>query len=283
MYISEDLENVDRYELYSKINKEFKRLRPILHKLNEKYQNRFEGQTYLEYTREFDEFYKLVVEEVNSNSYYGANSESDYFISFFNQYANFLENQSFEIELIPVEVHLSNQLTLDNVRESLDACDLHMQNGSYDVAVTTAKTVLESVFKEIIRTECPEFLNEHKTFPRLKKKAFDILELTTNNDAYTKDLKKMGENISTIADTVTSICEAYEVYNAELNKLVGNVSTTADMVNSIRNKVGMGHEAIDKPTASQALLVVNSAKTVATFILQTFDERNKKVMESINE
>lgn len=75
----------------------------------------------------------------------------------------------------------------------------------------------------------------------------------------------MGENISTIADTVTSISEAYEAYN------------------SIRNKVGMGHEAIDKATASQALLVVNSAKTVATFILQTFDERNKKVIESINE
>lgn len=194
-----------------------------------------------------------------------------------------MENQSFEIELIPVEIHLSNQLTIDNVRESLEDCDLHMQNGSYAVAITTAKTVLESVFKEIIRTECPEFLNEHKTFPRIKKKAFDILELTSRSDTYAKDLKKLGENISTIADTVTSISEAYEAYNSELNKLVGNVSTAADIVNSIRNKVGMGHEAIDKATASQALLVVNSAKTVATFILQTFDERNKKVIESINE
>lgn len=270
-------------DLYSKINKEFKGLRLILNQLNKKYPNKFHGESLLEHSREFNEFHKLVVDEISSSPYYGDASESDYFTSFFNQYANFLENQSFEIELIPVVVHLSNQLTLDNVRESLDACDLHIQNGNYDVAVTTAKTLLESVFKEIIRTECPEFLNEHKTFPRLKKKAFDILELTTNSDAYTKDLKKLGENISTITDTVTSISEAYEVYNAELNKLVGNVSTTADMVNSIRNKVGMGHEAIDKPTASQALLVVNSAKTVATFILQTFDERNKKVMESINE
>lgn len=122
-----------------------------------------------------------------------------------------------------------------------------------------------------------------RPFLESKKKAFDILELTTSSDAYAKDLKKLGENISTIADTVTSMSEVYEAYNSELNKLIGNVSTTADMVNSIRNKVGMGHEAIDKVTASQALLVVNSAKTVATFILQTFDERNKKVIESINE
>ncbi|MDC6269269.1 abortive infection family protein [Lysinibacillus fusiformis] len=166
-----------------------------------------------------------------------------------------MENQSIEIELIPVKVHLSNQLMVDNIRETINECDLHIHNGSYGAAITMAKTLLEGVFKEIIRTESPGLLEVHQDFPVLKKKAFEIIELTTNNEAYQKDIKK----------------------------LVGNISTIADTVNSIRNKVGIGHEAIDKPTISHALLVVNAAKTVTTFVLQIFDERNKRVRELINE
>lgn len=256
LYVSGYLDMEDKKELYSKISAEFKVLRPILNKLNEKYPKRFHGESYLEYCREFDEFYDLVVTEINNNPYnYGETDERGYFTSFFNQYANFMENQSIEIELIPVKMHLSNQLTLDNVRDILNECDLHIHNGSYGAAITMAKTLLEGVFKEIIRTESPELLEVHQDFPVLKKKAFEIIELSTNNEAYDKDLKK----------------------------LVGNISTIADTVNSIRNKVGIGHEAIDKANLSHALLVVNAAKTVTTFVLQTFDERNKRVRELINE
>lgn len=256
LYVSGYLDTEDTKELYSKINEEFKALRPILNKLNEKYPKRFHGETYLEYCREFKEFYDLVVIEINNNPYnYGDTDERGYFISFFNQYANFMENQSIEIELIPVKVHLSNQLTLDNVRDTLYECDLYIHNGSYSVAITMAKTLLEGIFKEIIRTETPEYLNEHRKFGDLKKTAFDILEFNTKSEPYKNELKR----------------------------LVGNVTTVVDTINSIRNEVGIGHPTTEQPDLAQALLVVNSAKTVTTFILQTFDQRNKAVKEQLNE
>ncbi|MEG0577294.1 MAG: abortive infection family protein [Bacilli bacterium] len=246
-YVQERMTIGKTEALLAEINSEFKTLRPILNKLNEKYPSRFHGGNYIEYSREFSEFHDLVKAEVNDNAYYGFANEKSFYTSFFNQYANFFENQSIEIELIPVQTPLSDYHTLDVIRGKLDECDLYIHNGTYGAAVTVAKTLLEGVFKEIIRTESPEFLNEHKKFQELRKKAFDILEFNAKNESYNNDLKR----------------------------LVGNVATIVDTINAIRNEVGIGHPSSEQPNLAQALLVVNAAKTVTTFILQTFDQRNK--------
>lgn len=251
-YVQERMTIGKTEALLAEINSEFKALRPILNKLNERYPRRFHGENYLECCREFSEFHDLVKAEIN-DSYYGFADEKSFYISFFNQYANFFENQSIEIELIPVQTSLSEYLTLDVIRGKLDECDLYIHNGTYGAAVTVAKTLLEGVFKEIIRTESPEFLNEHKKFQELRKKTFDILKFNAKNESYNNDLKR----------------------------LVGNVATIVDTINAIRNKVGIGHPSSEQPNLAQALLVVNAAKTVTTFILQTFDQRNKAVKEQL--
>ena len=235
--------------MLKEINEEFKLLRPILTKLNNKYPNKFRGEYHLSYSREFEEFVNYIEQELNNNGYYNDYFDlKEYLILFFNEYANFLENQSFEIELIPIKTYISENLTLDAIRDTLSDCDLLIAKEEYGAAVTMAKTLLEGTFKEIILNNDPDSLEKYTDFPSLKKQAFEILNMSTKNKAY----------------------------NNDLIKLIGSLSTVADTVNSIRNKVGIGHLSSTKPNAHHALLVVNAAKTIMTFVFQSYDFQSKK-------
>lgn len=238
-------------KLLEEINLSFKALRPIMNKLNEKYPNQFTGENYVKYAREFEEFYDLIVEDIELNdNYYNKTDVRGYLINFFNQYANFLENQKYEIELIPIETYLPEILTLDRIRDTLSDCDLLIAKEEYGAAITSAKTLLEGTFKEIILSKDPNALEKHIDFPALKKQAFEILNMSTKNKSYDNDLIK----------------------------LIGNLSTIADTVNSIRNKVGIGHIGVAKPNQHHALLVVNAAKTVMTFVFHSYDFQSRKAV-----
>lgn len=224
-------------------NQLFNECRLMLSKLNQKFPNELEVHEELLNSRTVKEF----LEAISYGCEYGRFDEHIKIANIFNQYANYLEDRLYEVSIIKVEPYIPEELTFDVIRETLKWCDDNIENGDYGSAITNAKTLIESVFKELLN-EFGQDTERFDSFPTLKKDVFNKLKMSTKNEDYDKSLIKV----------------------------ISGLHTTIDGINSIRNIAGNGHMAKAKPEEHHAVLVVNAAKTVVTFLFQTYEYQNSK-------
>ncbi|MGG5792467.1 abortive infection family protein [Bacillus nitratireducens] len=158
-----------------------------------------------------------------------------------------LEEQCLEVQIIKIECDIPNELTYEHIVEDLKQCDKRIDDGDYSGAITRARRLIEGVFKEIIFNTGEEVVGNEK-LPALFKKVQKCLNLESGDENLATPLKQV---ISGLVNVVNGLTE-------------------------IRNKVGDAHSSNSNLRLHHALLVVNSAKTLVTFLFDTYDYQREK-------
>ena len=135
-----------------------------------------------------------------------------------------------------------NQLFID---EQIQKCDRKIMEGDFDGAITNARSLLEGVLIEMERQLDLSPPSYDGDLPKLFKRVQALLNL----DPSRKDVN----------DTIRQI-------------LVGLTSIVMGLA-GLRNKMSDAHAVSYKPQKHHAKFAVNSAKTAADFIFETFNHQ----------
>ncbi|MCG7337066.1 abortive infection family protein [Sporosarcina sp. ACRSM] len=199
---------------------------------------------FFESTRNVKEF----INEINSESGYDYNNNSGYIAGVFNRFSTYLEDNLYEVEIVEIECHVPKELSFQNILRDLENCDLRMKGGDYAGAITSAKTLVEGVCKELIETLEIDFNSNNSKLPQLFNTLSQNLNLDASNPKYDKSLKEI----------ITG-----------LYKIVNGLST-------VRNEGGDSHARLTNPSFHHAALTVNAAKTIVSFLFQTYEYQSEK-------
>lgn len=139
--------------------------------------------------------------------------------------------------------------------EQIQKCDHKILTGDYDGAITNARSLVEAVLIEIekkLDSEPPEYDGD---LIKLYKRVQKLLNLEPSRKDISEPLKQVLSG---------------------LNSIVTGLS-------GIRNKMSDSHVLTYKPSKHHAQLAVNSAKTFANFIFETFEyQMEKGLIEAIS-
>ncbi|RPK03191.1 hypothetical protein BSBH6_02661 [Bacillus subtilis] len=232
----EDRSKVD-YEKYL-TNEEFKKARismlKIYDEMNEIIPPIFKNCRSIE---EFIHF--LDLDTYNSTEYMG---NLGFISSEFNTILDYVELKSIEVQIIEVQCNVSDNLNYDSIIEDIKKCENRINGGDYSGAITSAKSLLEGVCKELFYIIEGTEADKNLKFPELFKKVKEHLGLVPQKQTLEKSLKEVVSG---------------------LNKVVQGI-------NEIRNISGDGHTRTKNPSKHHAVLVANSAKTVVSFLFDTY-------------
>ncbi|GAF15006.1 abortive phage resistance protein [Bacillus sp. JCM 19046] len=198
---------------------------------------------------------KEVVENLFSSKAFDHNSIKNLVNVDFNEYIDYLEENSLDVSIVRVENEIPYELTFDYILESVTKCENRIESGDYSGAVTSAKTLVEGVCKEILNKFLDYNSNKKTDLPILFTKVREKLNLNPKDPKLDNSLK----------DVLTGLI-----------KIVNGIS-------EIRNKPGDSHIPRYKIDRHHALLVVNSAKTVSVFLFNSFEYQKEKRNINIEE
>lgn len=167
----------------------------------------------------------------------------------FNPFIDEIEFQNIEIKIINIECEVPQKLNYKEITDYINKCDVRINIGDYSGAITAAKTLVEGVCKEII---------------------FNIEK---------KEIESKG-NLLKLFETVRKHL-GLEPQDLErpLREVVTGLLKIIQGLSEIRNISGDSHAGKgngSKLSLHHALLVVNSAKTVANFLFNTYEFQRKK-------
>ncbi|MFE4133884.1 abortive infection family protein [Peribacillus sp. YIM B13482] len=161
----------------------------------------------------------------------------------FNKFIDYLEDRQFDVQIVHVECEVPEELTFEHILESIAKCENRINTKDYSGAVTSAKTLVEGVCKEILH-KFPDVTIGNKTdLPQLFTKVRQKLNLDPGDPKLDKQLKEV---ISGLIKIVNGISE-------------------------VRNSYGDSHLSNEIIKEHHSLVVVNSAKTVVTFLFKTYE------------
>ncbi|WP_163583415.1 abortive infection family protein [Gracilibacillus saliphilus] len=226
-------------------DQEFRKARQLLKKLSEKIDIDF--PPVLESNRTVEEFcLDLQKQSVRFDDYLSAIS------NIFNLYINYLEDNMYEVELIKIDCEIPQELTFERIVNDFKNCDDRILKGDYPGAITSARSLIEGVCKEILIINNIDVNKKNNNVPSLFKEVRNVLNLDASNDKLEEPLKNV----------ITG-----------LNKVVTGL-------NEIRNLSGDGHIVKKKPSKHHAVLTVNASKTVVNFLFETYKyQRDRGILQ----
>lgn len=198
------------------------------------------------------------VEEFLSAIYFGNQRNEDMLddiSNFFNKYSNYLEENMYQVELVKVEAEIPHKLTYTSIVRDLANCDIRVENEDYSGAITSARSVVEGVCKEIIHDMGGEVPEGKISLPKL----FSILSKQLNLDPSNKK------------------------FDDSLKEIVSGFNKVIHGLTEVRNASGDSHSKKVNPSFHHAVLAVNSAKTVTSFLFHTYEyqkEKNSAILSS---
>jgi len=136
-----------------------------------------------------------------------------------------------------------NQLFID---QQIGKCDRKLSENDFDGAITNARSLLEAVLSEVEQGLSPE-----------------------NPPPYDGDLVKLYKRVQKLLNLEPSRTDIAE----PLKQVLGGLASIISGLAGLRNKMGDAHVRSYQPAKRHAVLVVNAAKTLAAFIVET-SERN---------
>lgn len=131
--------------------------------------------------------------------------------------------------------------------EQLDKCDQKLRGGDYDGAITNARSLAEAVLIDLER------------------------QLSTDPPDYDGDLLRLFKRVQKLLDLEPTRPDVDNTLKQVLSGLASIVSGLA----GTSNKMGDRHARSYKPAKRHAVLVVDSAKTLANFLISTDQARTK--------
>lgn len=132
-----------------------------------------------------------------------------------------------------------NQLFID---EQSKKCDRKLSENDFDGAITNARSLLEAVLCDVEQELSPE-----------------------NPPPYDGDLVKLYKRVQKLMNLEPSRTDIAE----PLKQVLGGLASIVSGLAGLRNKMGDAHVRSYQPSKRHATLVVNSAKTLAAFIIET--------------
>jgi hypothetical protein len=179
------------------------------------------------------------------NSPYGENMS--YISSLFNPYIDYIEIKNIDVKILHIDCEVPNTLSYSHILEDITKCENRIESGDYSGAITSAKSLIEGVCKEIIFNIKGEDISGSPNLPTLFNNVRNHLNLDPGNEELQKSLKQVLSGLIQIVHGL----------------------------NEVRNKSGDSHTRKVKPSLHHALLVTNSAKTVVNFLFHTYEyQRN---------
>jgi uncharacterized protein YqgV (UPF0045/DUF77 family) len=165
----------------------------------------------------------------------------------FNEFIDYLEDERIDIQVVHVACEVPDELTFEHILESIQKCENRIKDEDYSGAVTSAKTLVEGTCKEILQ-KFNETVDSKTDLPALFTKVRQKLNLNPSDPNLDKSLKEVLTG---------------------LIKIVNGIS-------EVRNSHGDSHIPKYKIDRHHALIVVNSAKTVVTFLFNTYEYQLEK-------
>lgn len=181
---------------------------------------------------------------MNENQY----TLQSYVRSSFNGFIDYLEDEQIDVKIIHVPCKVPDRLTFAHIKEDLAKCEKRFNEKDYSGAITSARSLVEGVCNEIIVNITNESLDDKLDLPALFKKVRKHLNLNTNNPNLEAPLKQV---ISGLINIVNGLAE-------------------------IRNENGDAHHRRYDVDKHHALVVINSAKTIVTFLFNTYEYQLEK-------
>jgi len=214
----------------------------IIKKINDKQGNDINKQ--IKNSRTVEEFIEYIYAENEGNFSYCLQDIS----VLFNDCSNYLEDNLYEIEIVKVQCSIPPDLTYQNIVRDLNNCDKRIADKDYAGAITSAKTLVEGVCKEILNILAENSNDENLTLPKLFNNLSKYLNLDSSNKKFDKSLKEIISGFTKVIQGLTEV----------------------------RNMSSDSHSKMGNPSFHHAVLAVNSAKTVASFLFHTYEYQKEK-------
>jgi hypothetical protein len=132
-----------------------------------------------------------------------------------------------------------NQLFID---QQVKKCERKLAENDFDGAITNARSLLEAVLTEVEQDLSP-----------------------VDPPPYDGDLPKLYKRVQKLLSLEPVRADIAE----PLKPVLGGLASIVSGISALRNKMGDAHVRSYQPTRRHALLVVNAAKTVAAFVVDT--------------
>lgn len=134
-----------------------------------------------------------------------------------------------------------NQLFIE---QQIKKCDRKLSENDFDGAITNARSLLEAVLSDVEQELSAESFSPY--------------------DGNLVKLYKRVQKLLNLEPSRTDIAEP-------LRQVLGGLASVVSGLASLRNKMGDAHVRSYQPAKRHAVLVVNTAKTLAAFIVETKD------------
>lgn len=147
-----------------------------------------------------------------------------------------------QVTLLPVAAHTVDVLSLAYVHELETKIDRRLAAADLEGAITASRTMVEAVLVELEK------------------------QLTTTPGDYKGDLTKQFKTVAKqlrIDDERADLDDNFKQVARGLVQIVNGLAP-------IRNKMSDGHARTRKPHLHHARVIVNSAKTVTTFLVESY-------------
>ncbi|WP_374988639.1 abortive infection family protein [Priestia megaterium] len=165
----------------------------------------------------------------------------------FNSFIDDIEMKSIDVQIVHIKCEVPEELSYNHILEDISKCENRVETGDYSGALTSARSLIEGVCKEIIYNIEGQDVEGSPNLPKLFKRVRNHLNLDPSNEALHQSLQQV---ISGLIQVVQGL-------------------------NEVRNIGGDGHTRKVSPSLHHALLVVNSAKTVVNFLFDTYEYQRK--------
>ncbi len=197
---------------------------------------------------------KLIVDVLDPRNFLGTDFEQQAACKYLNGYLKFDGYEVSLIDDIPKVRHLSgSSIELkhpfegsDNeahhfIDEQIAKANEKVRDGDYDGAITNARSLLEAVLKEIDQQLHPDF------------------------DPFGGDITKLYKKVQ----KQIGLDPARPDLDSPLKQVLSGMNGIVSGIAGISNKMGDRHVRTYKPEKRHAVLVVNSAKTLSEFLIET--------------
>jgi Abortive infection C-terminus len=152
-----------------------------------------------------------------------------------------------------VTVSHSSTLDSDYLREQIEKAEQKLGMGDYEGAITNARTLVEGLLLDIERAVTSAEPSQDGDLLKYYKRVQKLLNLDPTQT--TKSGKAIPESLQMVLRGLGSVVHG---------------------IAEARNKMGDAHAREFKPDKRHAALVVNSAKTIADFLFETYEHQKVK-------
>ncbi|MFD1064399.1 abortive infection family protein [Oceanobacillus locisalsi] len=207
--------------------------------------------SFIQESRTVNEAVDSIIQDAEHN-YVSDSAIKGYISRSINEFIDYIEEKNVDVQILHVKANVPVELTYQNILDSIEKCEYRINTGDYSGAVTSAKTLVEGVCKEILENFPDVEVPNNIKLPALFNLVRENLSLNPGNPNLNQSLKQVLSGLISVVSGITEV----------------------------RNYYGDSHLSENILKEHHALVVVNAAKTLVNFLFGTYSyQLNKGKLE----